>query len=371
MLNRYSMEKSFINRAKPIAPADKMHNKVFKWTKNPINQFLLMGVVLVALQFISLQIPGLMLSTYISVIGNIMVYSIMSVGFCLLLGYSGLASLGTAGFVGVGAYVAYFIMQEAGMSYILTFIVAIIVSIILGVSIGFISLRIEGIYLAIITLGLSEVLRYVLKAIYSGTVQIKNSNLKLFGIHIGSDGMYYIVAVVFIALLIVTSHLINSPTGRAMLAMKNSTSASQAYGISLMKFRLLAFIIATIYATIAGMSYLLVGNALSPSSEAETMLKLTLSLNVLAAVIIGGYRSIWGTLLGVVFVFGLQSLLPLLLPYSVYSVLSPYLSTLIGVLMIVVVMFFPGGIAQLVISCRYKIQVARAKRRLYKYGTEE
>lgn len=68
------------------------------------------------------------------------------------MGYSGLASLGTAGFVGIGAYIAYYFMQVYGAPFGIAFIVTVMISLFSGVLVGFISLRIEGIYLAILTL---------------------------------------------------------------------------------------------------------------------------------------------------------------------------------------------------------------------------
>ncbi len=371
MLKNITLQGRFIDRAMPIPSEFKVASKAKKITSNPLNQFLIFGILLMLIQIIAMVAPDILPKTYVNVVTSVVIYAIMSVGFCLLLGYSGLASLGTAGFVGIGSYIAFFTMREWGMPYFSTFLIAAFVSVLLGVAVGFISLRIEGIYLAIITLGLSEVIRYALKAIYNGTVKLSFKDLKLFGIDVGKEGMYFLVCIMFIALLIIVHNIINSPTGRAMLAMKNSTSAAQAYGISLMKFRLLAFVIATVFATLAGTAWMISGNALSPSSEAEIMLKLTLSLNVLAAVIIGGYRSIWGTIFGAFFVFGLSSILALSLPYELYTTISPYISVFIGVLMIVVVMFFPGGIAQLIVNLKYKHKINKLKRKVYKYGAEE
>ena len=365
------LQRDFIKSFAPYNQQDKTSAKVKVALKNPLNQFIILGVVLVLFQLLSIIAPSFIPSTFTDTIASIMTYCIMSIGFCLLLGYSGLASLGTAGFVGIGAYVTFYAMQQFNLPYVVAFVGAVAISILLGFIIGFISLRIEGIYLAIITLGLSEIIRYALKALYSGVVKVSAKNLKLFGIRVEVTGMYFVVCAMLILLLIITSNLINSPTGRAMIAMKSSTSAAQAYGISLLKYRMLAFIIATVYATLAGMSYLLIGNALSPSSEAETMLKLTLSLNILGAVIIGGYKSLWGTMFGTFFVFGLNKILTLILPYQIYLVVNPYMSVVIGILIILVVMFYPGGIAQLLLTWKYKRAVKKQERRLYKYGTEE
>lgn len=75
----------------------------------PLTQYLIFAVVLAA--FPLLAQAGVLTSSFVFAVGNTMIYAIMAIGFCLLMGYSGLASLGTAGFVGIGAYIAYYFMQ--------------------------------------------------------------------------------------------------------------------------------------------------------------------------------------------------------------------------------------------------------------------
>lgn len=359
------------NRLYKINPAPKpveAKKKCAAVVRKPAVQFLILGAILCALQLLSLN--GAVSPTFVSVLKRMMIYSMVAVGYCFLLGYAGLASLGTAGFFGVGIYIAYFLMGNSGLPLIVVLIVAIAVAIVLGIIVGFISLRIEGIYLAIITLGLAEVIRYVLKAVYSGVVQIKNRDLKLFGLSIGRDGMFFVICIMLVVLMIAIHNLITSPTGRAMVAMKSSTSASQAFGISLMKYRLLAFVIATLFATLGGVAYMIAGNAISPSSEAETTLKITMSLNILGAVIIGGYKSIWGSVFGVFLVFGLSDVFSIVLSNEAYNKLNPYISLIVGVLIIVVVMFFPGGLAQLMGELKVKIRKSARKMKESKYGKD-
>lgn len=339
-----------------------------KTVTKPIFQYVVLGIILALFQ--ALLIGGVGSATFVDMIKMVMAYSIMAIGYCFLLGYAGLASLGTAGFVGVGIYLTYFLI-DGGLPLIVVLIVVALVAIVMGVIVGFISLRIEGIYLAIITLGLAEVLRYVLKAIRSQNLILTNKQLNLFGMNIGSSGMFFVVCVMLVLLMFVISNLIKSPTGRATIAMKNSTSASQAFGISLMKYRLFAFVVATLFAMLGGVAYSVMGNSISPSSEAETMLKLTLSLNILGAVIIGGYKSIWGSLFGVLLVFGISNIFAIVITdNTIYNMISPYISVIVGVLIILVVMFYPGGLAQLMGEISQKIKKAIKRRREKIYGKD-
>ena len=311
-------------------------------------------VIVALIEFLSMA--GLISSSFVQAVGNTMIYAIIAIGFCLLLGYSGLASLGTGGFIGIGAYVAFYVIQEFNLPYIVALLAAIVASIVIGVVVGFISLRIEGIYLAILTLGLSEIIRNLLMVIKS-TVKIDVDHVRLFGLKIGDQGAYFLILFTFALLMWLLSNLINSPTGRAMLAMKNSTSAAQAMGISLMKFRLLAFVISIIFAGIGGVLYMMFIRTITTSTS--TLLTLTTSLNILGAVIIGGAKSLWGTTFGVFIIYGLQAMFLSKIPFFVEN--PAFIILVTGVLIIVVVMFFPGGFAQIASQVTAKIKSKRAQ----------
>ena len=285
---------------------------------------------------------GIVSNSLVFAIGNTLIYAIIAIGFCLLLGYSGLASLGTAGFIGLGAYSAFYVVQEMGMPYLAALVVTLAVSIGIGVVVGFISLRIEGIYLAILTLGLAEIIRNLLMALKS-TIQIEIENVRLFGLLMDTRGGYFLILLTFAVLFLLTANLINSPVGRAMLAMKNSTSAAQAMGISLMKYRLLAFVISTVFAAIGGLLYMMYVRTMTTATS--TLLTLSTSLNILGAVIIGGAKSLWGTTFGVFIIYGIQSMFLSRIPFFIEN--PAFMTMVTGVLIILVVMFFPGGFAQI------------------------
>ena len=318
----------------------KKQNRVQAFFRHPLSQIILFVIILAVIQLLSMA--GIVSNSLVFAIGNTLIYAIIAIGFCLLLGYSGLASLGTAGFIGLGAYSAFYVVQEMGMPYIAAPVVTLAVSIGIGVVVGFISLRIEGIYLAILTLGLAEIIRNLLMALKS-TIQIEIENVRLFGLLMDTRGGYFLILLTFAVLFWLTVNLINSPAGRAMLAMKNSTSAAQAMGISLMKYRLLAFVISTVFAAIGGLLYMMYVRTMTTATS--TLLTLTTSLNILGAVIIGGAKSLWGTTFGVFIIYGIQSMFLSRIPFFIEN--PAFMTMVTGVLIILVVMFFPGGFAQI------------------------
>ncbi len=318
----------------------KKQNKVQTFFRHPLSQIILFVVILAVIHLLSMA--GIVSNSLVFAIGNTLIYAIIAIGFCLLLGYSGLASLGTAGFIGLGAYSAFYVVQEMGMPYLAALVVTLAVSIGIGVVVGFISLRIEGIYLAILTLGLAEIIRNLLMALKS-TIQIEIENVRLFGLLMDTRGGYFLILLTFAVLFLLTANLINSPVGRAMLAMKNSTSAAQAMGISLMKYRLLAFVISTVFAAIGGLLYMMYVRTMTTATS--TLLTLSTSLNILGAVIIGGAKSLWGTTFGVFIIYGIQSMFLSRIPFFIEN--PAFMTMVTGVLIILVVMFFPGGFAQI------------------------
>lgn len=356
-----NVKKEYLRAAFPGGGAERVRAAASGFFRTPATQYIIFAVILSVFQW--MLKGGLLTSSFVFAIGNTIVYAIVAIGFCLLLGYSGLASLGTAGFIGVGAYAAFYVMQEFGSGFALAFIVTVAVSLVIGILVGFISLRIEGIYLAILTLGLSEILRNLFISL-KATIKIDVDSVRLFGHQAGETEVYFIIVFAFILLLWITSNLIRSPVGRALLSIKNSTSAAQAMGVSLMKYRLLAFVISTVYAAIAGLLYMLYIRNMTTSSS--TLLTMATSLNILGAVVIGGAKSLWGTTFGVFIIYGLQSMFLSKIKYFVEH--PAFITMVTGLFIIIIVMFFPGGIAQMVAGASAWVKKKRLQRRMKRYG---
>lgn len=333
---------------------------------NPIGHYLLFGVICCIITYLAIEkvIPDIIPYSLQSSLAISFAFSIASVGFCLLMGYSGLASLGTGGFIGIGSYSVHYIMYESELSIGVAILVALLVAAIIGVIVGFISLRIEGIYLVILTLGLSEILRNIYMVLED---KIRVRNFEIFGMEIKKQHSLYIVSIVLVIVMIITHNIINSPTGRAMLAMKNSTAAAQAMGISLIKYRLMAFVICTMYAALSGVMVMITIRSIQ-ASNASGYYALITSLNILAAVIIGGFKSIWGAVFGTFVMYGMQTAILQDIPLFAEN---PELITFIsGGLVIIVVMFFPGGLAQLLLEAKGKIKVLSKKIKEGIYGKD-
>lgn len=304
-------------------------------------KYILIGLVFILAPF--LQKLGLISSSSIIVLGTIMFYSIVGIGLNVLLGYSGLISLGTAGFMGAGAYISAYLTQDLGLPFIISLVISVSIPLIIGLVIGLISLRIEGYYLAIATLGVAEIFRQVFVELdfFTGGFSGKNAGYPNF-LFFKLDRMstYILIGIFLIAILIITHNIVYSKSGRALLTMRGSEAAAQAMGINLLKYRLLAFGIATLYSAIGGVLYVHFIRFAYPSAW-----NINLSLQILAVIVIGGMRTINGPIVGSIIVFGVPELILKQLPIIGNIDGLAYVFT--GLLIILVILFYPHGLIYL------------------------
>ena len=346
-----------------------------KTLAHPFSGFILIGILLIALQATAILTDGAWpKSSMLNGFATVMIYAVVGYGFTYLLGYAGLASLGTAGFVGLGAYItSYALRNLPGVPYIAVILFTMLVSLLLGVAVGFISLRVEGIFLAIVTLGLSEIFYQLFQNWLDFTNGPNGASISKFPIFQTLLGMsrqdsqrsfFILLVLITVGLMMLTYNLGKSSTGRAMLAMKNSSSAAQAMGISLLKYRLLAFLLSTAYAGLGGvlfMSYL--------RYSAPQNYTILFSLNILAAVLIGGSRNLVGTFMGSFIVFGIT---PIFLQDIPFFRENPWvINVTIGLIIIAVIMFYPGGLVQLTRDIKGFFKKTYTRMRMRKYGEDD
>ena len=304
-------------------------------------KYIMFGILLSLLP--ALQGMGILSSATITVLATVLFYAIAAIGLNVLLGYSGLISLGTAGFMGLGAYISAYITVDLELPFIVSLIASIIIPLIIGLLIGLISLRVSGMYLAIATLAVSEIFRrvFIEFEFFTGGFSGKNASYPdLFGFTLDKNMTFILIVAVLVIVMILTDNFINSATGRAMLTMRASESAAQAMGINLLKYKVMAFGIATVYASLAGVLYVHFVKFSYPATW-NTML----SLQILAVIVIGGLKTINGPIIGSLIVFGVPELILKQLPVIGQIDGLAYIFT--GVLIIVVILFYPNGLIYL------------------------
>jgi branched-chain amino acid transport system permease protein len=304
--------------------------------KYPILGLILFGAVLALVP--PLAEAGVLKNGYITTIGGTLIYAIAALGLNILLGWSGLISLGTAGFMGLASYISAYLTIDLELPFEAAFILAVLIPTLLGILVGLVSLKIEGLYLAIATLAVSEVLRKTFEELvpFTGGFSGKSADYPtLLGVfELDRTTTYYFIVAILVIVMILTYNMMNGKLGRALNAMRGSEAAAQAMGVNLLTHRLIAFALATVFASIAGVLYV---HFIKFSYPSTWILKL--SLDFLAIIIIGGLRSIYGTVLGSFIVFAVPDLFLKQIPY--FENLSYVLN---GLLIIVVIIFYPNGL---------------------------
>ncbi|MCL1989990.1 MAG: branched-chain amino acid ABC transporter permease [Defluviitaleaceae bacterium] len=297
--------------------------------------YLLIGVVLASLPFLNQM--GVIRSATVTTFGFIVFYAIAALGLNVLLGYSGLISLGTAGFMGLAAYLTTHFTGEWHLHFFASLLLSVLIPTVIGIVVGLVSLRLEGMYLAIATLAVAEVSRQIFIEIWSWSSLRPPAVLLLQGLALDRDGMYLFIVGLLVVLMMLTDNFIHSPVGRALLTMRASEAAAQAMGINLFKYKLMAFGIATAYAAISGVLYAHFIRAVDPSPWT-----LLLSLQILAVIVIGGFRTITGPIFGSFIVFGVPPLILNQLP--VIGDIPGLAFIFNGALIIIVILFYPRGL---------------------------
>ena len=297
-----------------------------------------------------------------------LIFALASIGLNLLTGYTGLLSLGTGAFMGVGAYACYKLTTYFPNVNILVWVlVSGFFSAAIGTIFGLPSLRIKGFYLAIATLAAQFFLEWCFVRIpwlynYNLSVAIEVPQRELFGIIITgpratSETRYVIVLIFVIALTWLASNLVHGRIGRSWMAVRDMDIAAELMGIRLLPTKLLAFAVSSFYCGVAGalMVFLWYGGA-----EASVF-NIDQSFTTLFMIIIGGLGSLLGAFLGSGLIFILPIVLRFLpekigLPLHADTVQqSTYM--IVGLLIIFFLIVEPAGLARLWQVAKQKLRV--------------
>jgi branched-chain amino acid transport system permease protein len=302
-----------------------------------------------------------------SILTPFLIYALAAIGLNLLTGYAGQVSLGTGGFMGVGAYAAYNIaIWLPWLNVLVVFALAGVVAAGVGLLFGLPSLRIKGFYLAVATLAAQFFLEWAFIRVpwvthYSASGIVTLPAIVLFGMEITSSVARYLFTLsIVLVLALVAKNLVRSNAGRAWMAIRDMDIAAEIIGIRPLRTKLLAFAVSSFYCGIAGA---LLGFVFLGSVEPAAF-DLDRSFRVLFMIIIGGLGSILGCFLGAAFI----TLLPIFLNQFPTAVGLPLSTATIshvefmtfGALIIFLLIVEPHGFARL-------WQIAKEKLRLWPF----
>src|SRR5262245_27943686 len=242
-----------------------------------------------------------------------LIFSLATLGLNFVTGYAGLISLGQAAFMAVGAFIGVIAYGRYGLPLLASLLVAGLTAALVGAIVGIPSLRIRGLYLLVATLAAQFIVTWSIQRIpWFGAASFGTVNtppVRIGGWVIASAvEQYYLTLALVAGLTIFGRNLIQSRIGRAWIAIRERDVAAASLGISMFRYKLLAFMISSFYAGVAGA---LVGfEWVGAANIQET--SLDLPIQTLGMVIIGGSGSIAGSFLGAGFV----TLMPILINVS-------------------------------------------------------
>lgn len=270
------------------------------------------------------------------------IYIILTLSLNLIVGYTGLPSMGHAAFSCIGAYVSSLLALNFGISPWIGLVVGACAGALLGVVIGFPSLRVKGDYLALTTFGLGVIIYSIAKnwvSVTRGPMGLPGiPSFSVFGYQLIEIWTYLILVGVFVWLTIfVIQRVVNSPFGRILLSIREDEVASETLGKDTRKHKLLVFIIGAFFAAIAGSLYAHYITFIDPSSF--TIME---SITILLMVIFGGMGSIPGSIVGATILIVFPELLRFLGMPS--SIAAQTRQMIYGLLLILLMIKRPQGL---------------------------
>lgn len=307
-----------------------------------------------------LTLPLYLSSYLLDVVNRIGIFVIAAVGLNILTGFTGLISLGNAAFMATGAFSASWLAQRTGLNIVWCVPLAGLVAAALGLLIGIPSLRLRGLYLAMATLAAHFIVEYLVvhcESVTGGVAGITVPTPSVAGVPLDSDrSVFYLIIPSAALVVLLASNLFRGRTGRAFIAIRDQELSAAVMGINVFYYKMLSFAVSSFFVGVAGALLACQAKIITPEN-----FPITLAIDCLAMVIIGGMGSVTGSVLGAAFLTVLPEVLRLgttalsgTFP-SLVGKMASLKDLVFGVLIISFLIFEPHGLVAI-----WK----RAKRRL-------
>jgi branched-chain amino acid transport system permease protein len=304
-----------------------------------IARLVVLGLLVGGVALLPLVVPA----TDVNVISRVAVFAIIALSLNVLVGYTGQVSLGHSAFLGVGAFSSGYALTELGMPWPAAVVLAIAVGALAAILLGGVALRIQGLYLALVTLAyglFAEQVLFSIPAVTGGGAGMPAPR-PLFAT---GDVPYAYLCIGALALVwILDRRVTASKAGRAIRALRDSERVAASWGINVTGYKLLAFVLSGSIAGLAGALFASIEEIVS-----NLTFGFTLSLTFLFMAVIGGVGSRVGVVIGAVLLTSMPFVLDRLAQNNPgFPVDGSAAQLLSALLLLLVLVFFPGGIAQL------------------------
>jgi branched-chain amino acid transport system permease protein len=285
---------------------------------------------------LALLLVAPLLGLYPVFVMKLLCFALFACAFNLLLGFTGLLSFGHAAFFGFSAYVTGWAIKSLGFSPELGILAGMLVAALLGLVFGVVAIRRQGIYFAMITLALAQMVFFIcLQAPFTGGEDglqgVPRGNL-LGVLSLTSDTtMYYLVVVVFVACFLGIARIVTSPFGQVLKMIRENEPRAVSLGYEVDRYKLLAFVLSATLSGLAGSLKTLVMGFATLSDVHWSM-----SGEVILMSLLGGVGTLFGPVFGAGIVISLQNLLA--------DKVGAWVTVIIGVIFVVCVIAFRKGV---------------------------
>jgi branched-chain amino acid transport system permease protein len=320
-------------------------------------------VVVAALALIAIVVPHSG-SFVVLLATRAMAFAILAMSVDLLLGYTGLSSMGQAAYFGVGAYLTAVLATKFHFGLGWDFWIVVILGILIGAALaavfGLFAIRAGGVYFLMITLALGQCvwgLAYRWNSLTGGDNGINMSGRPNFGLDLGNEVTFFYLVFAFFAVSMALMYvLVRSPFGQSLAGIRERELRMQILGYNTWLHKYIAFIIAGGFGGLAGVLWAQTNGHVSP----ETVV-LTTSVDSLLMVVLGGAGTLVGAAIGTAIVFGLREYLSTLVPWWQYVLGGVYVLT---------ILYLPMGLMGLLSRVRQRISSKSNDESLKKLATK-
>lgn len=307
---------------------------------------IMMGAFLCVLFTLPLYTPGYLLD----IINRIGIAIIGAIGLNILTGFTGQISLGNAAFMAIGAFSCGFLGTKFNIPFYLCIPLAGLITAFFGMFVGIPSLRIKGLYLAMATLAAHFIVEFLIvkwESVTGGVAGLTIPTPMLRGFAIDSDAKLFILIFAIAAMAVLfAKNLFRTKVGKAFVAIRDQAISAEVMGVNILKYKLLSFGISSFYVGVAGALVAYQAKIISP----ETF-PVTVAIDYLGMIIIGGLGSILGSIYGAIFITLLPELLRMVttsLSGSFPELINKFAAMkelVFGMLVIIFLIFEPNGMA--------------------------
>jgi branched-chain amino acid transport system permease protein len=287
---------------------------------------------------------------WLDILNRIFIAVIAAMGLNILTGFTGQISLGNAAFLSVGAYATAFLAGRMGLPFPVVIPLAGVLTAAIGMVFGVPSLRLKGLYLAVATLAAHFVIEFTIvhwEKVTGGVNGISVPAAKLGPLVVASDRHLFWLLLPLTALLLwCAKNLFRTKVGKAFVAIRDQDISAEVMGVNVFRYKLLSFGVSSFYVGVAGSLLAYQARIISPEN-----FPITVAIDQLGMIIIGGLGSVLGSIFGAVFVTLLPELLRLgtgalsdTYP-ALVGLFAPFKQGLFGLAIVLFLVFEPDGMA--------------------------